>query len=182
VPPKILIDGLGDLYKQIVDLELSPVLAGGLAVSYWGHPRSTQDIDLAILTSKDVDFAGRLRNIGLRPAKDGRLIDLGFIQVSQWSFAIQEFYMELKVDFLISNYPYHRQAIERAQVCDFPGIEGKLRVLSCEDLLIFKSCFGRLIDLADIRTLAHIHQHSLNRTYLNETARELGIEPDFWLK
>jgi hypothetical protein len=47
VPPSLLLRVLEDVYSRVEMLGVFPVVAGGLAVSYWGHPRSTQDIDLA---------------------------------------------------------------------------------------------------------------------------------------
>lgn len=45
--PSLLLRVLDDIYSRVERLGVSPVVADGLAVSYWGHPRSTQDIDLA---------------------------------------------------------------------------------------------------------------------------------------
>ncbi|MFM7977552.1 MAG: hypothetical protein ACKO8U_20975 [Pirellula sp.] len=49
MPPSVLLRVVSDIYTRLETLGVSPVIAGGLAVSFWGHPRSTQDIDLAII-------------------------------------------------------------------------------------------------------------------------------------
>ena len=75
VPPKLLLQALGDIYDCVEALGVSPVLAGGLAVSFWGHPRSTQDIDLAILVENKKHFEDELTRLGLKAKKPGRWID-----------------------------------------------------------------------------------------------------------
>ena len=85
VPPSLLLRVLVDDYDRVERLRVSPVVAGGLAVSYWGHPRSTQDIDLAVLVSDELRFHSGLRQANLLPAKSVRVVDLGFVGVSQWN-------------------------------------------------------------------------------------------------
>ncbi len=182
VTPSLLLRVLEDIYGQVERLGVSPVVAGGLAVSYWGHPRSTQDIDLAVLVSDNVSFEFGLRQAQLRPAKSGRVIDLGFVRVSQWKLTLEQEYVDCEIDFLISNSSYHQMAINRAVDCEFPGVGGRLRVLSCEDLLIFKAASGRLIDLADISTLYDLHERTLDYSYLQMVCEELHLPADFWRK
>lgn len=54
-----------------------------------------------------------------------------------------------------------------------------IRVLSCEDLILFKACSGRLIDLADIQELRERNQSTLDQTYLVAWSKNLGVQiPD----
>jgi hypothetical protein len=157
-------------------------VAGGLAVSYWGHPRSTQDIDLAVLVSDEFRFHSGLRQANLLPAKSVRVVDLGFVKVSQWKVTLEEEHIDCEIDFLMSNSSYHKAALGRAISCEFPGVGKTLRVLSCEDLLIFKAASGRLIDLADIKTLYDLHEATLDFAYLRTMADELTLPSQFWLR
>ena len=182
VPPSLLLRILDDIYGRVERLGVSPVVAGGLAVSYWGHPRSTQDIDLAVIVSDELDFESGLRQANLIPAKGGRIVDLGFVRVSQWTVTFEEEYIDCEIDFLISNSSYHQEAIGRAIRCEFPGVTRPLRVLSCEDLLVFKAASGRLIDLADIKTLVALHVRTLDYGYMRMKADELRLPPQFWLR
>jgi hypothetical protein len=111
----LLLSVLDAVYGRVERLGVSPVVAGGLAVSYWGHPRSTQDIDLAVIVSDDPSFESGLRQANLLPAKGGRIIDLGFVRVSQWKFTLEGEYIDCEIDFLISNSSYHQEAIGRAK-------------------------------------------------------------------
>lgn len=179
--PSLLLRVLDEIYCRVEGLGVSPVVAGGLAVSYWGHPRSTQDIDLAVIVSDDPSFESGLRQANLLPAQSGRMIDLGFVRVSQWKFTLEEEYIDCEIDFLISNSSYHQEAIGRAVCCDFPGMMNSVRVLSCEDLLLFKAASGRLIDLADIKTLVALNEQKLDYDYLRTKAVELRVPSQFWV-
>lgn len=66
MPPKLLLQALSGIYEQIEQLGVSPVIAGGLAVSYWGNPRSTQDIDLAVVVSdlRRITFGNGIKSWG----------------------------------------------------------------------------------------------------------------------
>ena len=182
MPPSLLLRVLVDVYDRVERLGVSPVVAGGLAVSYWGHPRSTQDIDLAVLVSDELRFHSGLRQANLLPAKSIRVVDLGFVRVSQWKVTLEQEYIDCEIDFLMSNSSYHQAAIGRAIRCEFPGVEKPLRVLSCEDLLIFKAASGRLIDLADIKTLYELHEPTLDYAYLRTITDELQLPSQFWLR
>ena len=182
MPPSLLLRVLDDIYGRVERLGVSPVVAGGLAVSYWGHPRSTQDIDLAVIVSDELDFESGLRQANLLPAKGGRIIDLGFVRVSPWTVTLEDECIDCEIDFLISNSRYHQEAIGRAIRCEFPGVTRPLRVLSCEDLLVFKAASGRLLDLADIKTLVALHEGTLDYGYMRLKADELRLPPQFWLR
>ncbi|XZE19884.1 hypothetical protein SH449x_005214 [Pirellulaceae bacterium SH449] len=182
MPPSVLLRVLADIYDLAEQLGANPVVAGGLAVSYWGHPRSTQDIDLAVIVSDEPSFFSNLTASNLTLSKSGRVIDLGFVRVSQWTRAVEDAYIDCEIDFLLSSSSYHQEAIHRSVLCDFPGIAKSVRVLSCEDLLLFKAASGRLIDLADIQTLYSMHRTSLDHDYLAEKAQELQLPARFWLR
>ena len=181
MPPSVLLRVLSDIYTRLETLGVSPVIAGGLAVSFWGHPRSTQDIDLAIISPNKNRFETDLTRMGLRPTKQGRWIDLGFVKVSQWIFSVEDQYIDCKIDFLVSDSVFFHQAIEHAINVDFTGIDRGVRVLTVEDLLLFKAASGRLIDLADIRTLTQIHRGKLDEDYLKAKALELKLPSNFWV-
>lgn len=180
VPPKLLLELLADIYDKIDALGVSPVLAGGLAVSFWGHPRSTQGIDLAILIENIQHFEDQLDELGLRPAKSRRWIDLGLVRVSQWLITVEDQFIDCKIDFLTSDSSFHRHAIEHAKCVDFTGADRNLRVLTLEDLLLYKALSGRLIDLDDIRTLCQIHRDQLDIRYLESKSQELKLPLGFW--
>lgn len=181
MPPKLLLQVLADFYERLEERGVSPVVAGGLAVSFWGHPRSTQDIDLAIVVENLTQFEQELRAMGLKPSKLGRWVDLGFVKASQWTVSIEDQYIDCQIDFLASNSEYFRQAMDNAISVEFTGIDREVRVLTLEDLLLFKAASSRLIDLADIKTLSQIHRGNLDEEYLAAKGQELKLPIRFWL-
>ncbi len=168
------------VFQLVAGGNASPVIAGGLAVSYWGHPRSTQDIDLAVLVNDVSRFESRLRKAGLVPSKEQHIAQLGFVQVSQWRMALRDAMIDIEIDFLISSHPYHQLAIQRAMECKMPGTQSTMQVLTCEDLLLFKAKSGRMIDLADIEVLLEIQRDRLDFEYLRARSLEIGITPTRW--
>ncbi len=180
MPPSLLMDALDSVFQMVADLGVSPVVAGGLAVSYWGYPRSTRDIDLAILITSIDDFDSSLRRAGLVPAKQQHLAQLGFVQVSQWRIGFPDSLIDIEIDFLISESPYHAMAIQRATDGQLPGAKSQMRILTCEDLLLFKAKSGRLIDLADIEVLLELHRDQLDFAYMLAKSQEIGLNPARW--
>ncbi len=180
MPPSLLMETLDNVFQMVADWGVSPVIAGGLAVSYWGHPRSTRDIDLAILVTNIDSFESQLREAGLVPSKERHIAQLGFVQVSQWRMALRDAFIDIEIDFLISASPYHALAIQRAIECGMPGTRTTMRVLTCEDLLLFKAMSGRMIDLADIEVLLELQRGQLNIEYLKTRSQEIGLEPSRW--
>jgi len=178
--PSLLMNALERVFQLVASWGMSPVVAGGLAVSYWGHPRSTRDIDLAILVASIDDFESRLRQSGFVPAKPQHVAQLGSAQVAQWRMALQEASIDIDIYFLISSSPYHRLAIHRASECDLPGTQSTMRVLTCEDLLLFKAKSGRMIDLADIEVLLELQRDQLDFEYLKARSSEIGLNPSRW--
>ena len=171
---------LDQLFQLVDGWGVSPVVAGGLAVSYWGHPRSTRDIDLAVLVSSNQEFEAKLRKAGLVPSKEPNVAELGFVKVSQWRKPLPDAFIDIDVDFLISESAYHQQAIQRAPKCALPGVKSIMRVLSCEDLLLFKARSGRIIDLADIEVLIELRRGDLDIDYMRAKSAEIGLDPSRW--
>ena len=124
---------------------------GGIALASWKYPRSTRDIDLLIeATVVDADrLVKTLVASGLRN-KDGRSpIRLGQLELFQFLYEPPDEFLEIQIDLLLGNGPYHHEAIERRIRLQLDATDLEFDVLSCEDLIIHKLLAGRMIDLAD---------------------------------
>lgn len=167
-----------DRVWQILD-PVAPIkaIAGGLALSYWGYPRSTQDIDIAVLLPNSAPnrIDSHLRRAGLSPKQSNHVCDLGVMKVSQWRFPIPEAFMDIDVDLLIGDSEFYQSALSRRIECQLAGTSQVMQVLSCEDLMLFKALGGRMIDLADLRELRERNVASLDQTYLSQWTVKLGI-------
>jgi hypothetical protein len=180
MPPSSLIQALRSLWlileQNNSDTPVSRIaIAGGLAVTYWGHPRSTRDIDLAIMTTDYKQLETRLLRSGLQRATKNHLKHLRGVGVYQWRHPIHDAFIEVEVDFLVSNSEFHSSVLARAIECSFAGLETPVRVVSCEDLLLLNAMAGRMIDLADIETLSQMHQVDLDRVYLTNWISKLEL-------
>jgi len=77
---------------------------------------------------------------------------------------------------LLGESEFFRNAISRSIECELAGTAvSTIRVLSCEDLMLFKAASGRLIDLADIRELKERNMATLDQAYLVNWSEKLGI-------
>ena len=175
MPPSLLMQSLEQVWKLLRPFEDRFAIAGGLAVSYWGFARSTQDIDIAIAIQDSTSFDAFLRSNGMFPAKARHITSLGSLQVSQWRLTLPDSYVDIDVDFLVSQSEFHGLVLDRAVTGSFQGVECPVRILSCEDLILFKAVAGRMIDLADIEELIHLHRDRLDRDYLTLWAAKLGV-------
>lgn len=178
MPPSQLLTALEHVWSTLADVP-HKAIAGGLAVSFWGYPRSTRDVDLAILLPKvnplqQLDQS--LRSGGLRPKNTGGPKTLGEMQVYQWKYEILEAHIEVDVDLLLGDSSYFSQALTRSRPCSIASVNANMQVLSCEDLILFKAVAGRLIDLADIRELLAVNRESLDFIYLQHWSKQLGVQ------
>ena len=176
MPPTLLMESLDRVWNILNPVAPIKALAGGLALSYWGYPRSTQDIDIAVLlpnsASKSID--SHLQKAGLSPKRTNHVRDLGVMKVSQWRLPIPESFVDIDVDLLLGDSEFYQSALSRRIECDL-GATQSIHVLSCEDLILFKALAGRMIDLADIRELRDRNLAWLDQAYLSKWTARLDI-------
>lgn len=78
MPPSQLLTALEHVWSTLADVP-HKAIAGGLAVSFWGYPRSTRDVDLAILLPK----VNPLQQLDQLLAVNREALD--FIYLQHWS-------------------------------------------------------------------------------------------------
>ena len=59
-------------------------------------------------------------------------------------------YLDLQIDLLLADSPYHQQALARRLPSRLPELDLELDVLTCEDLILHKLLAGRLLDRSDV--------------------------------
>jgi len=138
--------------KAIAYLEESGyryALIGGIALSQWGEPRYTHDVDIKVLVP-DIDYAKtriELRSAFPTPARQ-HLVPNPLIVAVEIEGVI--------VDFLLALPGYEENIITRAVQRDLGGWQAW--ICSAEDLIIQKVIAGRGKDWMDIEGLL-IEQH-----------------------
>jgi len=178
MPPSPLMESLDRIWRILGAIIPVKAIAGGLALSYWGYPRSTQDIDIAILLNNSAEFeliSIHLRKSGLAQKGSAGLKNLGALSVSHWLFPMPEAYLDIELDLLFGDSEFFQTALARRVPCELFGTTQSMDVLSCEDLILFKALAGRMIDLADIRELKERNDMSLDKKYLGNWYLKLGI-------
>lgn len=149
------------------------MLIGALALSAWGRPRATLDLDFQVLT--DADGLERLQRAA--PA---------------WGFAVDESWMEwnpllrgsqirlvadrVPVDLLLPRDDQDREALGRRRK---KRLGTKIFwVASAEDLILQKLKVGRPRDFEDASTVIARQGGRIDMEYLQRWARRLGIRQE----
>jgi len=136
---------------RIVDaLEASSLpyaLGGAIALTYWSEPRGTVDIDINIfLPDSDAPAVfAVLTGLGVIVAPEAdaeEVLKTGQIRLD-WGGTF--------INLFFAYDPFHDSCRHRAVVVDFKG--SPARVLSAEDLVVFKVIFNRPHDWIDIEKL-----------------------------
>lgn len=114
----------------------------------YGEPRLTAGIDITLGATLDqlTKVLEAVEAIGLRPLVDPE----PFVRETM-VLPCEEPDSAIRVDFIFSDSPYERQAIERGRPVSFEGIP--VRFASLEDVIIHKVIAGRPRDLEDVRTM-----------------------------
>ncbi len=148
------------------------MVLGGMALGGFGRLRVTQDVDFAVAVdpSDEPAFVRELQRAHFLPAAPRslpghRLLVCRYLKSSRG--------LPVQVDFLMARVLYQTQAILRAVEMKF-GRE-KARVISAEDLILYKLLADRPMDRLDAQAVIEEQGKRLNRAYLRRWARSLGL-------
>ena len=170
------------LVCDVLDARKIPyAVAGGLAVTIWGEPRATFDVDVAIAAeTADAEFLSAA--IRSEPAF---LLDPQILPMPPQMNIVRAHLLNkvenaaeiILVDFLLLP-PDLAGSLQKRRV---PlSITGKTCwVCSCEDLIVLKLLAGRVKDLEDIRGMLRIQQSAIDRAYVDKWAQQLQVD-DAW--
>jgi len=146
---------------------------GGIAVSLWGHPRTTYDIDAVIgISSSEKD------KFLLEASKQNFTYDkrnpVKIIQKSAFiTLASSAKSHKIYVDLFLASGEYQRAALSRRKEIKLSG--RKIPVISAEDLILYKLLAGRTKDIDDIREILVFQKGKLDMTYMKKWAEKLNI-------
>ena len=174
VTPNLVIQSFGRVWQALEERQVSVTLVGGLALPVWNYPRSTQDIDLMLLMTNEQQLLELCKTLGCRPRRSPAIVDLGNIRALQTELTIADQYVEIDIDFLIGQSEFHVNVANRAITIDYAGIQSRVRVATCEDLILLKLQSARLIDMADCQRLIELNS-GMDWNYLNDWACKLQL-------
>ncbi len=172
--PNLVLQTLGTIWNQLEQQGLQVTLVGGLTLPIWNYPRSTQDIDLLLLVEDDQQLLLICEGLHCQPRRSPAIVELGSVRVLQTQYCPLDTYVDIDVDFLLGRSTFHEQVTSRAITIDYAGLGSKLRVATCEDLILLKLQSSRLIDLADCQRLIELNP-GLDWEYLEHWSGELGL-------
>ncbi|MGB9715863.1 MAG: nucleotidyl transferase AbiEii/AbiGii toxin family protein [Thermodesulfovibrionales bacterium] len=153
------------IFKELNKQKIDYLVAGGLAVNFYGVPRMTYDIDLMIsLHSENISkLIAKLTNWGYRPKIPINPMDISDgVKRSSW---IQEkgmkainFYSEKlpigEIDIIIDSPIPYSELKSRSIMIELG--EEKIPTVSIHDLIKLKQKSGRKQDITDVEYLKMI--------------------------
>jgi len=175
MPPSAVLSTLNRIWPLAEASGIPVAIAGGIALSYWGNPRSTQDVDLVMYTDHLDLIHPVLVQAGFRATSQPEK-DLGLFRLRQYEFDPDEAFVTVDVDLMISDSDYYSTASERFVRIQLTGVSIPMNVLSREDLILHKVYSGRLIDRADVQNMLTMHWSELDQSYLDDWSSKLGIQ------
>jgi len=118
---------------------------GGIAIQYWAEPRMTRDVDITVLIEPK-NFESFL-NKAVETFKP-RIPDAVEFAVKH-RVLLLETKEGIPIDISLGIPGYEEEAWRNSIEVEFPPF-GKLRLISAEDLIIYKCVAGRARDVEDV--------------------------------
>jgi predicted nucleotidyltransferase len=136
-------------------------LIGGLAVVRWGEPRTTQDVDVTLLTGfgSEESFVDPILARFRSRRSDAR--DFALLR----RVLLVESTNGRGVDISLGGLPFERDVVRRASHYTFAR-GCRLRTCSAEDLVVMKAFAGRMQDWRDVQTVLLRQAGRLDLAYI----------------
>jgi predicted nucleotidyltransferase len=143
------------------------VVIGGLALSLWGDPRLTYDIDFLVYLTDEKDVKMFLS----RGVKEGLSFDMNeALRTFKTHRAFVGKEGDLHLDFLVAGTAYETELYERRRQVMYAGLA--LPVASPEDMILLKLMAGRDKDLVDIKNIIARQGLKLDKAYITKWAEQ----------
>lgn len=152
--------GLAELVTALDACQIPYALIGGLAVSLWGEPRATLDIDVTVWVapenrSKAVD---QLRKrLAAVPSLPQEFVAATHVLPLTTSSGV-------RADVIFGELPAEHDIVQRAVAKQIAGV--KVAVATVEDLVVMKLISERERDWDDAKRLLRRHRPTIDRDYL----------------
>jgi hypothetical protein len=157
------------------------MITGGSALGFWGHVRTTMDIDIVIhIFPRQVDSF-------IKSVKDESFVDSNeaqraIQQKDMFNVIHNETCFKVDVIPLNDRNVYELEKFKRRVKINF--LNRDIFVISAEDLIISKllwskSAGGSERQLRDCESIYRLNRDNLDLSYITKWIRELGIEKEF---
>jgi hypothetical protein len=172
-----VLESLARAWAALAPLNVPTAIMGGIAVAFWNRIRATRDVDLLIGVESGGDerIIAALTAAGAIPIHDPPVIALDPCRLIQFTYSPPESFIDIRIDVLLADSPYHRTALARRVRASIPGLDQDVSVLSAEDLIVHKLLAGRMIDRADAAGVLRTNRTEIDLDYLKKWVIDLGL-------
>lgn len=159
-------------------LNIPYIITGGMAVSVWGRPRFTADIDIVVeLLPKNIPALSKeLLAIDKNVYVDEETILTALKDKGEFNFIHPQ--SGLKVDFWVVKDGFNKEEIKRAITKEIGG--QKIKFVSPEDLILSKLLWYKISNstrqLEDIKSVIRISK--IDKNYIKKWAIKQGTMSD----
>jgi len=162
---------LSQLVKLMNQTKLDYALMGGLAVSIYGEPRFTLDMDVNVILKQDSidDFLKEAKRYGFYPIPKNIKRFVKKTLVIPMRFSKNDIYG--RIDFIIAYNDLEYSGIKRASLKKVYSC--KVRVIRPEDLIIHKITSSRPKDIDDIKGILIRQKGKLNIGYIKDWLKKI---------
>lgn len=147
-------------------------VAGGIAVSLWGHIRATEDIDIIALidvNNENQIIAALQEHFKIIPHKD-TMLQSTHTPIKRYVIIDNSFHFVL--DILLAVNDFLKQCIQNSKILSLSDIS--IPVICIEDLIVMKCAAGRHQDIADIQSLFSTSL-PIDKSYIKTQIKKLNI-------
>lgn len=167
-----LLHSLADVQQRLEQAGIPSVAIGGLALSFWGEPRLTRDVDVKVLLSRDertklLALLADFTPLNADPDDALRRHGIAFFHNPQG----------IRLDMMLADTLFDETAIGRAQRITV-GADIKVRVCTAEDLIVYKLLSLRPRDHADCETVIKRQGNALDDGYIENWLRQFELALD----
>ncbi|MEK7127202.1 MAG: hypothetical protein AAB838_00560 [Patescibacteria group bacterium] len=177
-----MLEGERDIIEFLVKLfnkhGISYVLTGSFAGSYWGRPRATHDIDFLVEIEKPQTekIISVLKDLGSEFMVDLDMAKRAIKEHDQ--FNVIHFSTTIKIDFWVAkDNEFEKTKFNRRLAVKL--FDDNVFIVTAEDLVLTKLLWCKEImserHMRDCIGILEVQKGKLDKKYLNETAKTLGI-------
>lgn len=177
----IFLETLEWICNKLESFEIPYMITGGAAVGFWGHIRTTMDIDIVIQIY--VDQIDRfLKSIEKEAYINLEEAERAILNKELFNIILNETCFKIDIITLDNNTDYEIQKFKRRIKIKFQNKE--IFVISPEDLIISKliwskSSGGSERQLKDCESIWRLNQNELDLNYMKKWVKILKIEDEF---
>ena len=157
-----LIESVVAFQNTLEKAGISSMAIGGIAVSVWGEPRLTRDIDMKVLIQRQdrarlLEILRAFTPLNENPEEAFRRHGVAFFRDPNG----------IRIDVMLADTIFDETAIERAGTITLSS--GKtIRVCTAEDLIVYKMLSTRSKDRADVESVIQKQGDELDDGYIED--------------